>query len=193
MRNSIIIDGNIGSGKTTVIRSLQSSYDCIEEPVEEWAPYLKAFYEDMKKNALLFQMKVLQHHMTNSHHTNLKILERSALSCIDVFGKKLYDDGILGELDIKLMNELNTQYGSYPRNIIYINTPPELCYKRICERARSNEVIPMEYLKSISELYDNLYINKNNNIKIENLYIVDGTRDRQDVEKEVRDIIENLI
>lgn len=191
MEKSIIIDGNIGSGKTTVIRSLQSSYDCIEEPVGEWAPYLKAFYEDMKKNALLFQMKVLQHHMTNSHHKDLKILERSALSCIDVFGKKLHDDGILGELDIKLMNELNSEYGSYPKNIIYINTPPEICHKRICERARSNEVIPMEYLKSISDLYENLYIK--NKLNIENLYIVDGTQPKDDVEKEVRSIINKLI
>jgi deoxyadenosine/deoxycytidine kinase len=192
MANSIIIDGNIGSGKTTVIRSLQKFYNCVEEPVNEWAPYLDAFYKNMNKNSLLFQMKVLEHHMKNKNHNKLHILERSPLSCIHVFGKNLLDNKYLSDLDMSLMIDMNNNFGWYPKTVIYINTPPDLCYKRVNERSRENEVIPIEYLESISKLYDNLYINKNLGIDIENIYIVDGKQSKEDLLENIKNIISSI-
>jgi len=192
MSKSIIIDGNIGSGKTTVIRSLKKDYDCIEEPVNEWAPYLEEFYKDMKGKSLLFQMKVLQHHMNNKDTNKLRILERSPLSCIHIFGEKLKKDGYLSELDMKLMIDINKDFGWYPKNIIYINTPPDVCYNRIHERSRENEIIPFEYLESISNLYDNLYIKKIMNIDISNIYIIDGTQSKEDIFNQIKTLIEQM-
>lgn len=192
MSNSIIIDGNIGSGKTTVIQSLFNEYTCIEEPVKEWAPYLEQFYKDMRNNSLLFQMKVLQHHMKNRNCNNLEILERSPLSCIHIFGQKLKDDNYLSNLDIQLMKDMNNDFGWYPKNVIYINTSPEICYERIHIRSRENEIIPMSYLESISNLYDDLYIKKNMNIHIDNLYIVDGKKNKDDILYEIKDIIRKI-
>jgi deoxyadenosine/deoxycytidine kinase len=175
MSNIIVIDGNIGSGKTTVIRSLKNEYNCVEEAVDEWAPYLEQFYKDMNKNSLLFQMKVLQHHMKNKQDI-FKIVERSPLSCIHIFGKNLLDNNQLSNLDIKLLIDMNTDFGWYPQNIIYINTPPTVCYERIHERSRENEIIPLSYLESIDKLYNDLYISKTTNFNIPNIHIVDGTK-----------------
>jgi deoxyadenosine/deoxycytidine kinase len=195
MSNSIIIDGNIGSGKTTVIRTLmrdENLYKCIEEPVIEWAPYLEQFYKDMSKNSLLFQMKVLQHHMRNKSCNNLEILERSPLSCIHIFGNKLKEDKYLSDLDMNLMIDMNNDFGWYPKNVIYINTPPEICYERIHIRSRENEIIPISYLESISNLYDNLYIKKNMGVEIDNIYIVDGTKDKDELYEDIKEIINNM-
>jgi len=195
MSNSIIIDGNIGSGKTTVIQSLMNDdnkYRCIEEPVKEWAPYLEQFYKDMRNNSLLFQMKVLQHHMKNKNCNNLEILERSPLSCIHVFGKKLREDNYLSDLDMNLMIDINNDFGWFPRNIIYINTPPKICYERIHIRSRENEIIPMSYLESISKLYDDLYIKKTMNIDIDNIYVVDGKKEKYELYEDIKVIIDKI-
>jgi deoxyadenosine/deoxycytidine kinase len=192
MSKSIIIDGNIGSGKTTVIRSLKKYYECIEEPVNEWAPYLEEFYKDMKGKSLLFQMKVLQHHMKNKQSDKLRILERSPLSCIHIFGQKLKDDNYLTDLDMKLMIDMNNDFGWYPKNVIYINTPPDECYKRIHERSRENEIIPFKYLESISNLYDDLYVKKNMGFNIEIVNIVDGRQSKDKILEEIRVIIDGM-
>jgi|694.fasta_scaffold84419_4 deoxyadenosine/deoxycytidine kinase len=193
MSNIIVIDGNIGSGKTTVIRSLKDIHPCIEEAVDEWAPYLEQFYKDMNKNSLLFQMKVLQHHMKNRENT-FKIVERSPVSCIHIFGQNLLDNNQLSNLDMKLMIDMNKDFGWYPKNIIYINTPPSVCYERIHERSRENEIIPLSYLESISKLYDNLYIHKYMNIdfNIPNIHIVDGTQNKDDLLNNIKSIINNI-
>jgi deoxyadenosine/deoxycytidine kinase len=172
-----------------VIRSLKNYYECIEEPVNEWAPYLEEFYKDMKGKSLLFQMKVLQHHMRNKNNDKLRILERSPLSCIHIFGQKLKDDQYLSKLDIDLMVDMNKDFGWYPQNVIYINTPPKVCYDRIHERSRENEIIPYDYLQSISNLYDELYLNKSMNINIPNIYIVDGTQSKENILAEIKRII----
>ena len=68
----VVIDGNIGSGKTHLIRLLKTKFSMIrviEENVDEWEPYLKSFYENMQKNSLLFQMKVLEHHLRSGKQT----------------------------------------------------------------------------------------------------------------------------
>jgi len=190
MSNIIVIDGNIGSGKTTVIRSLKNEYNCVEEAVDEWAPYLEQFYKDMNKNSLLFQMKVLQHHMKNKQDI-FKIVERSPLSCIHIFGKNLLDNNQLSNLDIKLLIDMNTDFGWYPQNIIYINTPPRVCYERIHERSRENEIIPLSYLESIDKLYNDLYISKTTNFNIPNIHIVDGTKNKDDLLTDIKNIINN--
>lgn len=194
MSKKIVIDGNIGSGKSTVIKSLQNEYLCIEEPIEEWKPYLEAFYKDMNKNSLLFQMKVLQHHMLNKIYTEddkITIFERSALSCINIFGKNLLDTGYLSELDMRLLETMNILFGWSPSNVIYINTPPDICYERIHERSRENEIIPKSYLESISKLYDDLYIRKCMKLYINKIWIVDGSQTKEKVLDDIREIIKN--
>ena len=64
------IEGNIGSGKSTLFEELKNVYSCIpnivflEEPVSEWEkiknkqgePMLQLFYRDPKKYSFSFQM-----------------------------------------------------------------------------------------------------------------------------------------
>lgn len=156
----IVIDGNIGSGKSTVLQHLQNEgYQVVTEPIAEWAPYLEQFYQNMKQFSLSFQMKVLQHHMlvgqTKPNH--LQIVERSPLSCLHVFGKHLVQSNDMTDLDMKLMVDYNKGFGWVPTYVIYIQTDPKVCQHRIQERNRSGETIPLDYLSSIDEHYRQMY------------------------------------
>lgn len=190
--DNIVIDGNIASGKSTVLSNLASDehlnqFSIINENLSEWKQYLEHFYRDMKKNSLCFQMKVLEHHMKVRQLSDHKIItERSPLSCINVFGKHLYDQELISSLDMELLNSYNHNFGWYPNTVIYIRTPPDICFNRIRVRNRENENIPLDYLECIHDKYEELY---SRNYIIPNLYIIDGSRDKDIVYSEVKKII----
>lgn len=191
----IIIDGNIGSGKSTILSLLKSdNFNVISEDVEDWKDYISQFYSDMGKFSLSFQMKVLLHHLkVYNYIKNEKedfILERSPLSCLHIFGENLKEKGLLSELDLNLMKDYNHTFGWYPEIIIYIKTDPEISYKRIKERSRPGENIPLGYLQEIDRLYTQLYIN--NDQKNFNVILIDGNKNKEEVYKNILEEIAKL-
>lgn len=165
----IIIDGNIGCGKSTVIKSISNQLSMLrvlQENVTDWEPYLKSFYSDMKQNSLQFQMKVLEHHLKSGIETKndkFSIHERSLLSCVNIFGKDLYNSGFLKELDMSLMNSYCNNFGWIPDVVIYLKADTDVCYNRCLKRNRDGEEsIPITYLENINKLYNNYYLVNNN-------------------------------
>lgn len=199
----IVIDGNIGSGKTTALQLLkndswirENGFGIVEENVDEWAPYLAAFYENMNRNALVFQMKVLQHHMkqypyqSDQHTRPSKITERSPLSCLQVFGENLHQSGLMSDLEKQFMSDMNNDFGWMPETVFYIDTPAEVCYERIHRRSRENEVIPMDYLKQIDGLYSKLYKSSDKQPnRPKECFLIDGTKEPTQVLKQILDIM----
>jgi deoxyadenosine/deoxycytidine kinase len=201
----IVIDGNIGSGKTTALKLLKCSqwiqenqFTIVDENVDEWAPYLAEFYVDMRQNALLFQMKVLQHHMkqypydaTNNFRPS-KITERSPLSCLYVFGENLHNGQLMNDLERQLMVDMNNDFGWMPETVFYIDTPPETCYERIHIRSRENEIIPLNYLKDIDNLYTNVYKTTKSvhPRRPKEVYLIDGTKTPDQVLKQIIEILQ---
>ena len=206
--SKIIIDGNIGSGKSTALNSIHNHFNTFKivlEDLEAWMPYLQQFYSNMEKHSLSFQMKVLEHHMKNKDLSGA-ILERSPLSCIYVFGKNLLDNGNISLLDFQLMESYNNSFGWTPKTIIYIKTSPTVCQQRVLERSRDGETIPLTYLEAIDSLYNNLYIvdssllenSENRNIHhktdgIRQVYIVDGNQPKDKVTEDIEWVIKNKL
>lgn len=197
----VVIDGNIGCGKSTLIQSLKELYKSItilEENVDEWKPYLTEFYKDMKSNSLKFQMKVLEHHLhcgkiTSESSDSISIHERSPLSCIEIFGKDLLTSGFLKEIDIQLMKSYNTKLGWKPDIIIYLKSDTNIASSRCIERSREGEdTIPISYLNNISELYNKLYEKDISNQDEYIVYTVNANNEKSVVLKEVDEIISKL-
>jgi deoxyadenosine/deoxycytidine kinase len=184
---AIVIDGNIGSGKSTVLNALKDYKKVILEDVDDWKPYLHQFYSDMDKYSLSFQMKVLLHHIKNKDLSTEYVLERSPLSCIHIFGQKLKNDYKISDLDFNLMIDYNKTLGWLPKKLIFINTDPEICLQRIKQRDRAGELIPLEYLKGIDSLYKDLYLNKG--IEGIEIFVIDGN---QNQDKVLFDVKRNL-
>jgi len=172
----IVIDGNIGVGKTTLIKKLSKNFNTHLENILEWDSWLKEFYKNPKKNSLGFQMCVLLHHIKKKNcdlDKQIHILERSTISCNKIFGKLLVDDNLLSLQEYNLCDKYDKNFGWIPDYIIYIKTPPEICLNRIKKRNRKGEnSISLDYLKKLHNKYEKLY-----NSNKYPVYIVNGNLD----------------
>ena len=183
-----VIDGNIGSGKTTLLNNLkEKGFDVLLENIEAFKPWLSLYYSNMYKFALGFQMEVLLSHINTkpSENDNL-LIERSPLSCIEIFGRHLLDINILSTEEHDLCVRLNERFGWIPKNIIYIKTDPKVCQMRIQERNRnSEEMISLGYLQAIDKLYNKLYIDSDRFT----VHIIDGNQNKEKVLQDILNIL----
>ncbi len=185
----ISIEGNIGSGKSTLVEYLKSlgTYIFVDEPVSEWLSIkdkdgcnaLECFYKDQKENAFCFQilayitrLKKLMDKIKENPSDVIIITERSIETDRNVFAKMLYEDGFLSSIEWETYNYwFNTfKETSKVDLIIYIKTSPEKCLERINKRNRIEENnIKLEYLVKCDK-YHNDWLNEIN----ENKIIIDG-------------------
>ena len=168
----ILLEGNIGAGKSTVGRLLKASsmFDFIEEPVDQWqggyaSNLLDMFYHDMERWSFTFQIlafitraKTWQEILARTEHSRV-VLERSIFTDRHVFATSMHQIGAMSETEWQvycgLWDFLSTNYCVEPNAIVYLRTPAEECLERIKERDRTEEVgIELDYLKRLEDLHD---------------------------------------
>jgi deoxyadenosine/deoxycytidine kinase len=171
-RTMILLEGNIGAGKSTMGRILKESglVDFIEEPVETWqqgfaANLLEAFYRDMERWAFTFQItafvtraKTWQEVLALTDHTRV-VLERSIFTDRYVFASNSHALGGMTDVEWQvycgLWDFLATNYCVEPDCILYYRTPAETCVERMKQRGRSEESeVSLEYLQQLETLHD---------------------------------------
>ena len=186
----ISIDGNIGSGKSTLYKRLQEYYKdrsdiCfVPEPVDIWStikddkdvPILTNLYKDTKKYAFRFQMmayisrlNLLRNRLMERKH-KIIISERCVQTDKHVFAQMLYDDNMIEHDEFIIYNKwFNEFLGDINMfGIIYVKATPEICYERVIKRGREGEVIPLEYLQKCHEYHEKwLSYNSDNIHKID--------------------------
>ena len=164
------VEGNIGSGKTTLISELQNykfikPHIVVFEQVKEWSELkdnsgnniLSLFYKDKKKYSYIFQSYVLFSRLTHMLNTikqnpdSIIITERCHLTDLYVFAKSLFELGDINSMEWEVYNMWHSQlrdlFNIKIKGTIYINTSPEVCYQRIKKRSRNGEEsIPLDYL-----------------------------------------------
>jgi len=169
----ILLEGNIGAGKSTVGKMLKASgrFDFIEEPVGTWqtgfaSNLLDAFYHDMERWSFTFQIlafitraKTWQEVLARTNHRRV-MLERSIFTDRHVFATNMHQIGAMTEAEWQvycgLWEFLASNYCVEPDAIVYLRTPAEECRERITERDRSEEAgIGLDYLKQLEALHDN--------------------------------------
>ena len=189
------IDGNIGSGKSTLVNNLKKNLKdypniCfLDEPVEIWNTIkdknginiLTNYYNNQKKYAFPFQMMayISRLHLLktaiNSNKYDLIITERSVETDKRIFAKMLYDNEYIEEIEYQIYNMWFDEFiKELPLcKYIYMKTTPEIAKIRIEKRAREGENIPIEYLEKCHKYHDEWL----NNLDKENVLILDGTFD----------------
>lgn len=172
----IALEGNIGSGKTTLFNKLKN--DCIfdnfyfaDEPLADWEKItdsagkniLEYFYSDSTKYSTIFQLTAYLTRVQNFEQSNKPhvITERSLLTDRDVFSQMLFDDGKINEIEYKIYKQISNRIAPfkkfYPDAIIYMDTDPDECMRRIIRRNRPGEEnIPIEYLKSCDHYHQKM-------------------------------------
>ncbi|KAM4614677.1 thymidine kinase 2, mitochondrial isoform 2-T2 [Polymixia lowei] len=171
----ICVEGNIASGKTTCLEyfSKTSNIEVFTEPISKWRNVrghnpLGLMYQDPTRWGITLQTYV-QLTMLDRHLSTIsapvKMMERSIYSAKYIFVENLYRSGKMPEVDYAVLSEwfdwITTNISIPISLIVYLQTSPQTCYERLKQRCREEEkVIPLEYLESIHQLYEDWLINQ---------------------------------
>ncbi|KAM9344969.1 thymidine kinase 2, mitochondrial [Symphorus nematophorus] len=171
----ICIEGNIASGKTTCLEyfSKTSNIEVLTEPVSKWRNVrghnpLALMYQDPERWGITLQTYV-QLTMLDRHLSTIsapvRMMERSIFSAKYIFVENLFRSGKMPEVDYAVLSEwfdwIITNISIPVDLIVYLQTSPQTCHERLKQRCREEEkVIPLEYLESIHQLYEDWLIKR---------------------------------
>jgi deoxyadenosine/deoxycytidine kinase len=163
MKKYIVIAGNIGAGKSTLVKLLAERLDFrpYYEPVAE-NPYLEDFYKDMRAwsfhSQLFFLSYRLRAHGALMDDPHSVVQDRSLYEDAEVFARNLYAQGTMSTRDWETYRGLyRTMAGLLPAPdlVIYIRASVQTLQSRIAMRGRGFEAgIPDEYLAGLNRLYE---------------------------------------
>jgi len=169
----ICIDGIIGAGKTTLIKSLNDTYTCFQEPIHQWT-LLSNLYSDMKLYAEPFQYQVLfsqyDQYQSFKNVDGLVLIERSSETSLKVFTKLLKDQGLFSDEAYSVYEKFNGLIGCKPDFYIYLDLDVRSAWRRIQDRDRFEEQnITFDYLSDLKAEYDRFFIGHTNCLSVDAL------------------------
>ena len=196
------IEGNVGSGKSTLIKYLEKikinmqGYKIIflPEPVEEWkkiknkngSNIIEGYYKNENKygfsfqiNALISRISQIRKALLSSTNT-IFIIERSVHTDKHVFCKMLYDNGVIDKINYEVYLRWYDEFQKdmMISGIIYVNTDIENSHKRIKIRNRKGEEnISKEYLTKLDTYHKNWLLDGSLEYPLLN---IDGNKHYQD-------------
>ncbi|KAK0152587.1 Thymidine kinase 2, mitochondrial [Merluccius polli] len=153
----ICVEGNIASGKTTCLEYYSKNSDIealLYQDPTRWGLTLQTYV----------QLTMMERHL-KAMVGPVRMMERSIFSAKYIFVENLYRSGKMPEVDYIILTEwfdwITTNLYLPVNLIVYLQASPETCYKRLKQRCREEEkVIPLDYLKSIHQLYKDWLINQ---------------------------------
>ena len=186
MKKIISIDGNIGSGKSTLVEYLKQNLTSFEdfnivylqEPVDTWSTIcdenesiLEKFYRDPKRYAFSFQMMAYITRLSDirkmykeSPDNTIIITERSLHTDYNIFAKMLYESGKIEEIEYNIYCRWFYEFIEETdiSGFIYLRIPPDICKQRIEKRNRKGEQnISIDYLQELHSFHEQWLFNTN--------------------------------
>jgi len=162
MKKYIVVAGNIGVGKSTLVRLLceRMGWDPFYEPVTE-NPYLADFYADMDTWGFHSQVFFLAHRLIIQQsilkNPGSVIQDRSIYEDAEIFALNLFLQGHLSQRDFDTYKALYQSLYDFlppPDLVIYLRASESTLLNRILQRNRDYEKsISHEYLHHLNELY----------------------------------------
>ncbi len=175
----ISIDGNIGSGKSTILKHLKErlsenkNYVFVDEPVKEWSKIehdgitiLEKFYGNTEKYSFSFQMMAyitrlnMLKNAVKENPNAIIITERCLYTDKYVFAKMLYDQKNINPYEYQIYNKWFDEFISdLPEHkFFFIKSDPIKSKERINQRKRAGEDnISIDYLASCEKYHLDMY------------------------------------
>lgn len=170
----VIIEGNIGVGKSTFSRLLAEAFgklakraEYLPEPDDSTNPFLAAYYSDPRANAYKMQMHLLHRRFKDTRYAQAAAIAGKGWYILD---RSYYGDICFANVQ-KSLGYFNTaeaeSYLDAHRNLrefidpptiaLFLHAKPETCNSRICKRARNCEAgIDLSYLQALQAEIDSL-------------------------------------
>ena len=163
MDKFIVIAGNIGAGKTTLVEILSNrlGFSPFYEPHEE-NPYLADFYEDMESwsfhSQVYFLTRRLKIHKELLLAEGSVVQDRSVYEDAEIFARNLFLQGDFSTRDYNVYQDLYHILASLlppPNLMVYLRASVDTLMQRIAKRGREYEAgISREYLSGLNKLYE---------------------------------------
>jgi len=163
MKRFITVAGNIGAGKSSLVRRLSHRlrWQPFYEP-ESNNPYLADFYQDMSAWGFHSQVYFLAHRLRVyrelSDCPDSVILDRSLYEDAEIFARNLYQRGFIQRRDHETYEALYLSLLSFlptPDLVVYLRASVDTLAERIRQRARDYErAIDMDYLAQLNQAYE---------------------------------------
>ena len=163
MNKFITVAGNIGVGKSSLVRRLsqQLRWQPFYEP-EANNPYLADFYADMKAWSFQSQIFFLGHRLRVyqdlSECADSVILDRSLYEDAEIFAYNLFLNGNMSRRDYETYDALYHSFLDFlpaPDLVIYLRASVETLMSRIRLRGREYERdIDPGYLEKLNDIYE---------------------------------------
>ncbi|GAB4530035.1 MAG: deoxynucleoside kinase [Anaerolineales bacterium] len=170
MKKFIVIAGNIGVGKSTLVNLLSETlgWEPFYEP-EADNPYLPDFYRDMTTWAfhsqIFFLTRRLQAHRQITLRAGYVVQDRSVYEDAEIFAYNLYAQGVMSARDYGAYHALYEALCEFlppPDLIIYLRASVDTLMRRIALRDRAYErTIQPDYLQRLNERYEEWISNFN--------------------------------
>ena len=182
----VVIDGNIGSGKTTQLKILENmGYTVHREPIDEWP--LDVFYSDPVRWNLMFQLRILQTlpEIRYSIQSDYEFFERSIWSAFHVFWQNAKESQAVTYWEDVVFQDVYNKIRCEPDVYIYISRAPVACYESVLNRRQAGDSkVTLEYIEKLDLLYTKMLYKLNIHV-----HIVDGSRTPEEVHKQIINIL----
>jgi len=207
---TVVVEGNIGCGKTTFLQhfnKFSDQVDIIAEPVEEWRDLkghnlLQMMYEDPNRWSLTFQtyvqLTMLQNH-TKATTKSLKLMERSIFSAKYCFVENLKRSGKLPLSEYEVLSSWFSYLLSCPQVdlgvdlIVYMRTSPEVALSRLMKRGRGEEhLIAKAYIDDLHTLHEDWLVHHKHALPAP-VIVVDANKDITEMQEVYDEQEENLM
>lgn len=163
MKQFVVVAGNIGVGKSTLVRILHErlGWEPFYEAVGE-NPYLADFYADMPRWAFHSQMFFLTRRLRSHHQLLLRpgivVQDRCVYEDAEIFARNLFLQGHMSAREYETYRDLYEVLLLFlppPNLVIYLQASVETLRKRILLRGRDYEKgIEAGYLEQLNRLYE---------------------------------------
>jgi len=175
----ISIEGNIGSGKTTILEKLKSRFQndesvvFLREPLDVWEQVkdnctgeniLQKFYSNPNKYAFPFQvmayasrLSMIRNAINQNPNCSAIVCERSLEADKNIFAKMLHDDNKIDDVCYQIYEKFYREFSDDLEldGIVYIDADAEVCEERVTKRNRQGEDgISLEYLQKCKDYHD---------------------------------------
>jgi deoxyguanosine kinase len=171
------IEGNIGSGKSTLIRALKNEFTTIsdmpvifvDEPVSQWETIqsedgknmIELFYGNPSRYSFAFQMMAyisrlsLLQEAIRKNPKAIIITERCLLTDYHIFAKLLFENKSMLKEEYEIYQRWFHSFQDIPlHGIIYVRTDVSVAFERCNLRARPGETIDETYLKQCHDKHE---------------------------------------